>query len=79
MFEIFRFAADLWLIAGMLVVIWFLGREFDFRQSGDWAGLAVSAPVIIWSIWLAAQDVAAAFGQLAWPGAAWLRLAGVGG
>lgn len=79
MFEVLRLVLDLWVIAGLLAVVWFLHREFDRRNSTDWFGAAMSAPVIGWSFWLAACDLKAAFAVTLLPGVAWLRMAAFGG
>ena len=57
MFEIVRAVFGLWTVFGMLVVIWFLYREFDRSKAQDWVGVAACLPVIAWSLWLAGADL----------------------
>jgi hypothetical protein len=57
MFEIVRAVVGLWTVFGMLVVIWFLHREFDRSKTQDWFGIAMSLPIVGWSLWLTGKDL----------------------
>ena len=61
-----RILADIWMIVAMAVVVWFLWREFDSRQTGDWIGMAACVPVIMWGGCLAINDLAGLGWLWAW-------------
>ena len=70
MFEIMRFAADVWVALVMAGLLWFWLNDFDARRWQEWAISALALPPVALTLWRALADL----GGLAssWMAGGWL-------
>jgi hypothetical protein len=56
MFEMLRFASDLWVALVMGGLIWFWLNDFDARRWQEWMLSAIALPPVALTLWRALAD-----------------------